>query len=362
MPFAPVPQPPMPPYAEPASAYGRATEKVWEAPPLRPPVQPAPPIEAPPSGPIPLKIKVQPPAGYNPPASARSGTRAPRGDDDVKALPYVQRGPTTRSASQFPWKIAAAAVVIAGVGLTLGKGYLSNPKASAETPKPISTPAKPSAIPAGPPPTSKIAGTLTLTSEPSGAVVLVDDQPAGETPLTLSNVAPGRHVLTFQSTSGTVKKTVRVLAGKTLAVDVPMFSGWVAIEAPIILDVSENGRIIGTTEQRRLLLPPGRHQIMVSNRELAYSATHTVEIEAGEERRLVLEPTATVTLNAVPWAEVWIDGKRVGDTPLPNQTIPLGTREILFKHPQHGERRITATIKGTNPAPISVDFTRKPNP
>jgi len=38
--------------------------------------------------------------------------------------------------------------------------------------------------------------------------------------------------------------------------------------------------------------------------------------------------------------------------------VPLGTREFVFKHPQHGERRVTATIKATGAVPVSVDFTK----
>ena len=46
-----------------------------------------------------------------------------------------------------------------------------------------------------------------------------------------------------------------------------------------------------------------------------------------------------VNLNALPWAEVWIDGRRIGETPLANIKIPLGDHEAVFRHPQLSERR-----------------------
>jgi hypothetical protein len=47
----------------------------------------------------------------------------------------------------------------------------------------------------------------------------------------------------------------------------------------------------------------------------------------------------------VPWAEVWIGGKLVGETPLGNLSVPLGDHEIVFRHPQLGEQRQTATVR-----------------
>jgi hypothetical protein len=158
-----------------------------------------------------------------------------------------------------------------------------------------------------------------------------------------------------------VKRTARVEAGKTLTLEVPIFSGWLAVSAPFILEVIENGRVLGTTAEQRLLLSPGRHAITLMNRDLEYTSAHTVEIEPGEDYRLTVQPRAAVNLNAVPWAEVWIDGERVGETPLARLPIALGTREIVFKNPQYGERRITTTIKATSPA-LTVDFTKPGQP
>ncbi len=106
------------------------------------------------------------------------------------------------------------------------------------------------------------------------------------------------------------------------------------------------------------MLPPGRHTLTFSNRDLGYSAVQKVDIEAGEEVALTMDPRGTINVNAVPWAEVFIDGERAGETPLANFDVRLGTREILFKHPGLGERRVTAIVTAAAPTVVTVDFTK----
>jgi hypothetical protein len=125
-----------------------------------------------------------------------------------------------------------------------------------------------------------------------------------------------------------------------------------------VLEVASSGKTLGTTEQERLMLPPGRHELTLTNRELGYTGIETVDIEPGEVKRLNLDPRGIANLNAIPWAEVWFDGQNLGETPIANVKVPLGVREFLFKHPQHGERKISATIKANAPAAVSVDYTK----
>jgi hypothetical protein len=354
----PLPRPvPIP--VEPASPYVQAVRaESWQPSPATLPIAPAtaplaqvavarPAIAAvapTPAAPA-LKLKAEPPAGYTPVRHVEE--RAP-------SFGYPARDAQPDGTSRFSWKAAAAVVLIAG-GLVAGRAYLPG-RTAAVQPGPVKT-AGPAPAPVPAPPVAK-TGTLVLETQPAGAKVLLDGAAAGETPLTLSDVTPGRHVLTFVTSSASVRRAVRVEAGKTLTLDVPVFSGWVAIFAPIVLHVSEGGRALGSTEQGKLMLPPGRHELTLSNRELGYTAVQTVEIEPGQEFTLNVDPRGAVNLNAVPWAEVFIDGQRAGETPIANLQVPLGTREFVFKHPQYGERRITTTVTGTAPVALSVDFTK----
>jgi hypothetical protein len=65
---------------------------------------------------------------------------------------------------------------------------------------------------------------------------------------------------------------------------------------------------------------------------------------------------ASLSINAKPWADVWIDGKPAGTTPLANLQVSVGTHEILWRHPVLGERRQTITVTDQAPARAAIDF------
>jgi len=258
-----------------------------------------------------------------------------------------------------PWKLIAAGVVLIATTFAITRGYTPDSVPLLETTgKGAPAAGSSAAPPPAAPPVSGNSGQLAITSQPPGARVTIDGKAAGETPLTLDTVRPGRHVIILTGASGaSAKRTVRVEAGQTLAIDLPLFSGFAAISAPFVIEVSENGKTLGTSEDQ-ILLSPGSHALRVANKDLGYVATETVEIQPGEVTRLTLDPRGRANINAAPWAEVWIDGEKAGETPLANVAIRLGIREIVFKNPQFGERKITATITGSAPATISVDFSK----
>jgi hypothetical protein len=49
-------------------------------------------------------------------------------------------------------------------------------------------------------------------------------------------------------------------------------------------------------------------------------------------------------LNAIPYAEVYIDGKLMGYTPLPKQSLSIGDHVVRFKHPNAPEVVKNVTI------------------
>ena len=69
-------------------------------------------------------------------------------------------------------------------------------------------------------------------------------------------------------------------------------------------------------------------------------------------------PKASVSVNARPWAEITLDGKSLGETPIANVLVSVGSHEMLFKHPQLGERRQTVVVTATGPNRIAADLTK----
>jgi hypothetical protein len=66
-----------------------------------------------------------------------------------------------------------------------------------------------------------------------------------------------------------------------------------------------------------------------------------------------------LALNALPWAEVWVDGERAGETPLGNLRLPIGRHSILFRHPELGEQHHTVTVTLKDVARLSVDLRKR---
>jgi hypothetical protein len=329
---APAPQPIAPP-PPPAPVQAQA------------PVAPVQPVQRPAAS-APLRMKTDAPTGYVP---ARSR--------ETMAPPF-DRMFDTGEPRPFPWKLAVAAVLIVAGAIVVGRAYIPSNSATPIEPKKVAEAPGPEPAPAAATAPAVSKGDINIETQPAGAKVLLDGKPVGESPLKLTGIPAGRHILTFISTSGEVMKTVRVASGKTVAVDVPIFSGWVAIFAPIVLEISENGKSLGTTEIDRIMLSPGQHELTLVNRDLGFKTVQEVTVDAGEVRSITVEPKGTVSINAIPWAEVWLDGQKLGDTPLANMRVPLGVREFVFKHPQHGERKVTVTVRADETTPVAADLTR----
>ena len=67
-------------------------------------------------------------------------------------------------------------------------------------------------------------------------------------------------------------------------------------------------------------------------------------------------PMGTVHLNAQPWAEVWLDGQRVGETPIGNLAVPIGRHQFVFSNPELGEKRYDVLVTLLAPTHLTVDM------
>ena len=136
--------------------------------------------------------------------------------------------------------------------------------------------------------------------------------------------------------------------------------GWVSVKAPVPMQVFEDGRLVGSTDVERIMLPVGSRRLEIVSDALGYRARHEVAVRAGQTSTLRLEmPTGALALNAQPWAEVWVDGERIGETPIGNLTRTIGPHEVVFRHPELGEKRTTVVVTLKEPARVGVDLRSK---
>ncbi len=207
-------------------------------------------------------------------------------------------------------------------------------------------------------------GQLDVRSDPPGAKVTVDGQPAGTAPMVVQNLSVGDHKIVLERDGATVQHTVTIEPGVTASLVAPLgaaatgpVSGWVSVSSPFVMQIFEGGRLVGTSETDRIMVPAGRHAFEIVNDTLGYRATRIVQVPPGKVATVGIElPNGTVNLNAQPWAEVWIDNKRVGETPIGNLSLPIGPHEVVFRHPQLGEKRQAISVTPSTPVRLSIDM------
>jgi hypothetical protein len=163
-----------------------------------------------------------------------------------------------------------------------------------------------------------------------------------------------------------MKQTVTIESGATASLVVPLSataasqSGWIAVSAPLELQLFEGDRLLGTTRSDRIVLSAGRHDVDIVSDELGYRVTRTVKVVPGKVAAISVEmPRGTIALNALPWAEVWIDGEKVGDTPIGNFSLAIGPHDVVFRNPDLGEEHHTTIDTLKEVVRLSVDLRKK---
>jgi hypothetical protein len=125
-------------------------------------------------------------------------------------------------------------------------------------------------------------GSLAVSTEPAGAKVSVDGRAYGVTPLTIPDLPAGRRRVLLEGQGGTVSRDVTIEADRTATLSEAIFSGFLAVFAPVELQIFVGGKLLGTTENSRIMIPAGRHELTLVNRELGSRLTRTVNVEPGQ--------------------------------------------------------------------------------
>ena len=208
-------------------------------------------------------------------------------------------------------------------------------------------------------------GGLLVRTDPPGALVTVDRVQRGASPATIAELSPGEHTVVVSSDGVSVEQAVTVEPGVTASLVVPLvardrLSGWIAVSSPIDVQIYEDGKLLGTNQTDRVMVSAGEHRIDFINDALGFRINRKLTVAPGKVDNVSLKmPTGSISLNAVPWAEVWIDGEKAGDTPIGNLQTTIGKHEVVFRHPELGESRQSVTVTLLGPARLSVDMRKK---
>ncbi len=205
-----------------------------------------------------------------------------------------------------------------------------------------------------------------IESPEAGDIVIVDGREVGVTPLELTvgdsmptiRVVRAAPLLAAAPTpSAPDPRPARPAANPPpAAASTPPPSGF-RVESPIVLQVFDGARALGSSAGGPMVMPPGTYHLDLVNESLDYRSRLEVEVRRGEIRTLSIQPPGgRLSINALPWAQVWIDGKPVGETPIAYLPVAAGEHEIVFRHPALGERRETLIVRSGADARVSASF------
>jgi hypothetical protein len=184
---------------------------------------------------------------------------------------------------------------------------------------------------------------VTITSNPPGAQVLLGAKVLGQTPLSGTLLSAGRSHLLSARLEGFASQDKLVDVPHTGTVDVSFDlapgvtgeAGLVTVDStPETTVYTDKGRLLGRTPLKRATLPPGSVGLKLVNAAKGVEHFARVRVESGKETKLdVVIPKGTLKLAVTPWAEVYVDGIRLGTTPMPARELYAGRHELRLVNP-----------------------------
>ena len=264
--------------------------------------------------------------------------------------PFDRLAARSGRAGRLGWLVAAVfALLSVGEGVMLASMYFTR----AATPPPVGAP-------------------IVFESLTPGDPVIVNGEELGVTPLTLTLTSDVRTVR--------VQARAPLPAVEVLAVQAPPVAeraanasvataaalaaargrrGGLRLVSPVEVQVLEGERVLGSSADGPIVTTAGRHELDFINTAVGYKSRQVVEIRAGQIVSMnVAMPDGRVSVNAVPWAQVWINGTAAGDTPLANLPLPVGEHQITFRHPQLGEQTQRVLVKAGALTRVSATLSR----
>jgi len=122
-------------------------------------------------------------------------------------------------------------------------------------------------------------------------------------------------------------------------------TGRLTVHANVPVEVLLDGRRLGRVPLDEVKVPAGRHVLHLLDAARGLSRKVTVRVEAGQTTVHRAElGTGTLNVDAVPWAEVSVDGVSRGLTPIAGVVLWEGEHRIQLAGPEH-TRTITVRVR-----------------
>ncbi len=105
-------------------------------------------------------------------------------------------------------------------------------------------------------------------------------------------------------------------------------------------EVYIDGEKVGQTPLSKIRLSAEEHTLSLSNDNFAGVIRDTITIPSNAtlSKKYSFNDHGYLQIVVVPWADVFIDGNHVGQTPLERLNVPVGKHTVRLEHPQLGEQ------------------------
>lgn len=206
-------------------------------------------------------------------------------------------------------------------------------------------------------PTAPVVRTFTVTSEPAGAAVTLDDRALpSPTPVQVDVTGGERHRLEVSLAGHETESwvfTLDSLRPEQLSsgrLHFPLRSSaqpaYLFVESAYPVTVEAGGRTFGPVAREKIAVPTDVRRVTLVAKDVFFRQTRPVRLQSGETSTVSTPRVSAVGLVANPGnCRVKIDGWDVGSTPIRNLRITVGTHDFEFFWPALGEtHRFTRTI------------------
>jgi hypothetical protein len=191
---------------------------------------------------------------------------------------------------------------------------------------------------------------FSIDSAPNGAQVSVDGQPTGlSTPARVTQLAPGMHKVEL-SREGFATYQLQVFVPESQVLELPAASlapsvaGAAPKQAALVSEapVAQADAPKATKPSRSELARERRHHRRAAARASS-GGNKRVAAASRVKMKPIKAPVVTAAagkgvlrVNSRPWAQVFVDGRMVGNTPQMNIQLPTGKHTIKLSNPQMG--------------------------
>ncbi len=188
----------------------------------------------------------------------------------------------------------------------------------------------------------EIPGQLHITSDPDDAAVTLNGEQRGVTPLTLSNVAPGKYLMILtRRQHRSERRTLEVTPGSRTSHHItlePLHGLLLVHTRPQRADVQVNGVDRGASPLLLADLPLGEHRIRVSSPNyIAKEVAVSLRDRIPQKVEIELTPDfGTLAVASTPTgARLQVNGVSQGTTPAEIERVPTGSATIELQMDGH---------------------------